>query len=95
VDLEKAETARRANEQTRPAREITTAATREKQITAPIASATITVLYSISLPVLNVLSQRSKSSETWPQMHRVRTIAVPKWRRRGRTFVGCHFGMFA
>ena len=58
VDLGKAETARRANEQTRPAREpITTAVKWEKQITAPMTSATITVLYSISFPVLNVLSQ--------------------------------------
>lgn len=33
---------------------------------ALVTSATITVSYSVSLPVLNALSQWSKSSETWP-----------------------------
>ena len=36
---------------------ITTAAKWAKQMTAPVISATITVLYSISFPVLKVLSQ--------------------------------------
>ena len=41
-----------------PAREpITTTAKRVKQMTAPVTSATITVLYSMSLPVLKVSSQ--------------------------------------
>lgn len=53
-----AQTTTRGNEQTSPAREpITTAAKWEKQMTAPITSTTITVLYSISFPVLKVLSQ--------------------------------------
>lgn len=48
----------RGNKQTIPVREpITTTANWDKQITVPVISATITVLYSMSLPVLKVLSQ--------------------------------------
>ena len=51
-------TAMRGNKQRDPAREpITKTAKREKQITAPVISATITMLYSMSFPVLKVLSQ--------------------------------------
>lgn len=58
VDSAEARTIRRGNTQTSPARKQTmTAAKWEKQMAVPITSATITVLYSISFPVLNVLSQ--------------------------------------
>jgi hypothetical protein len=43
---------------------ITLAATRASQKTAPAINATMTVLYSISLPVCSVLSQVSNISET-------------------------------
>lgn len=58
MDSAEGETAKCGSKQTSPARErITRAAKREKQMTAPVTSATITVLYSISFPVLKVLSQ--------------------------------------
>lgn len=58
MDSAEAYSPRSGNKQTSPAREpITTAAKWEEQITAPVTSATITVLYSISFPVLKVLSQ--------------------------------------
>ena len=52
---------------------------------APATRATITRLYSISLPVCSVWSQKSKVSATWPQKQTRRSRNAPSCRRHPRS----------